>query len=444
MSTLIQSPIHILNYPGKYDIGGNEVSLNQTVLTILGSAGGVAKALLSILNHSASEERDPIHHLVENCVIHLIDKKQKGESVYHQLYPKLTNKLVIHEFDLENLTKFKKHLKSTNTKIVLDVSWADTVEMLQCCNELGVYYVNSALENRMIDEKEEEYFGFPLIERIRIFEKYKNQFSNTKGIVCSGMNPGVVQWMAIELMNQNRDENPLACYVVEHDNSFYMNKDAAVKDVIYTTWAPECFLDEAISSYPMLMSHHTPLFLHEDVYSLEFKVTLGDHVFWGCLMPHEEVYTLCQLFDMEGGFLYKVNDHTTQLIRANLDNSDVLWGKEMKVLDPAEQPLSGEDMVGILLVYKDKERFIYNTLKSTDVFAKYQTNATYFQVSCGIYAALATLLLDAVPNGIFYVDELLLKSKVRFGEYLKVYMTDFVIGENSQSDGLLFQRMRRI
>jgi homospermidine synthase len=426
------------------DVGGEDMNREKNIITVLGSAGGVAKALLSILNHSVSEENDPINHLMKNSILHLIDKNQKEGKIYHQLYPNLTDKLVFHEFDLEDLSALKNHLKWTDTRIVLDVSWADTVEMLQCCNELGIYYVNTALENRMIDENEDEFFGFPLIERLRIFEEKKNQFTNTKAIVCSGMNPGVVQWMAIELMNQYPGETPRGCYIVEHDNSFYLKKEAAKKDVIYTTWSPECFLDEAISSYPMLMSHFTPLFLHEDVYSLEFKVSLGDKVFHGCLMPHEEVYTLCRLFNMEGGFLYKVNDHTTKLIRDNLENAENLWRFQMKVLDPAEEPLEGEDLVGVLLVYEDKERFIYNTLKNKDIYDKYQTNATYFQVACGLYAALSTLFLDNLPHGVFYVDELLLRTNAKYGEYLKTYMADFVIGQNDQTDGLLLQRMTRI
>ena len=37
-------------------------------------------------------------------------------------------------------------------------------------------------------------------------------------------------------------------------------------------------------------------------------------------MPHEEVYTLGKLYDMEGGFLYKINDHTSELIRTNIED----------------------------------------------------------------------------------------------------------------------------
>lgn len=416
----------------------------QKVITILGSAGGAAKSILSILNKSAIDKKDPIHLFISSCIIHLIDIKQKEEKYYHELFPQLKDQIVLHQFDLKDTKRFIKHLESTKTLCVIDLSWADTVEMLQCCDALGINYVNSALENTMIDENEELYYGFPVIERIRHFEKVKDQFSNSTAIIGSGMNPGVVQWMAIELLKSDSEERPLGCYIVEHDNSFFKDKSKAKNDVIYTTWSPECFLDEAISCYPMFMNHHTPLFLYENVYDVEFKVTLGDKQFYGCLMPHEEVYTLGKLYDMEGGFLYKINDHTTELIRSKLDDADQLWNHDMKVLDPLEAELDGEDLVGVLIVYQDKERYMYNTLKNRDIFSKYKTNATYFQVACGIYASLSVLLMDQVPKGVYYVDELLLNTNNHYGQYLTYYMTSFVIGENNHSDGPLLHRMKKM
>lgn len=415
---------------------------HQTVISIFGSAGGVAKSILSILNHSASDTKDSIHQFIANSTIHLIDHKQKDPLYYQSLFPHLTKRMNYHQFDLKDKEQLKNHLTSTNTSIVIDVSWADTVEMLQCCDQLGIKYINSALENTFIDDHEEQFAGFPLIERIHHFEKHKDTFKNTTAIVCSGMNPGVVQWMAFELMKQHSDEKPLGCYIVEHDTSFFKKKSQAKKDVIYTTWSPECFLDEAILCYPMFMKNRTPLFLYENVYDIEFKVTLGKKTFYGCLMPHEEVYTLGKLYDMESGFFYKVNDHTTKIIREHLDDSDILWDFEMKILDPLEAQLTGEDLVGVLLVYRDKERYIYNVLDNECIFAQYKTNATYFQVACGIYASLSVLLLDQIPSGVYYVDELLLKTNNRFGQYLTYYMTDFVIGENTKTDGLLLDRMR--
>lgn len=418
---------------------------NKHIITILGSSGGVANGFLSILNNSIQDDKDPIYYVMNNCIIHLIDYKQKEASVFSLSYPHLKDRFIYHEFDLKDTKQFISHLKSTQTSVVIDLSWADTVEMLECCDQLGVSYVNTALENTMIDDNEELYEGFGLIERMRVLEKHKDKFKNSTAIIGSGMNPGVVQWMAIELLKSDSDENqPIGCYIVEHDNSFYKNKKNAKKDVIYTTWSPECFLDEAILSLPMFMKHHNPLFFYENVYDLEFKVTLGNKEFHGCLMPHEEVYTLGKLFDMEGGFLYKVNDHTTNLIRANLDDVDKLWDYEMKVLDPSDAALKGEDLVGVLLVYPDKERYMYNVLSNKEVFAKYKTNATYFQVACGVYSSLSVLLLDQLPKGAYYVDELLLNTENHYGKYLMYYMTEFVTGENEKTDGLLHQRMRNL
>ncbi|WP_129688273.1 S-adenosylmethionine decarboxylase related protein [Gottfriedia acidiceleris] len=414
----------------------------DTVITLLGSSGGVAKAVISIFNKAYMNENDPIHYFIKNSKLHLIDIKQKDKNYYENIAPNLKNNMILHEIDLNHILLFKKHLQETQTSIVVDVSWADTAEILGCCNELGVKYIDTALENTFIDENEDLFSGFQLMERFRVFDEKKPSFKNTSAIIGSGMNPGVVQWMAIDLMNQYPDEKPLACYIVEHDTSFYENPNLAKKNTVYTTWSPECFLEEAISSYPMFMAQHTPIFLDHDVYSVEFKVTLGEKVFYGSLMPHEEVYTLGSLFNVESGFLYRVNENTTNLIRDNLDDVDVIWDFDQILLDPSYAPLIGEDLVGVLLVYEDKERFVYNVMNNKDAYANYGINATYLQVACGIYAGVASLLLDSLKKGTYYVDELLVNTDSMYGSYLKFHMPHFVYGQNEKSDGLLLQRMK--
>jgi homospermidine synthase len=412
-------------------------------ITIIGSCGGVARAVLSILNQAAQDKNDPIHHIISKSKLHLIDIKQKNLDYYNELFPNLIDKISLYQIDVMDVTLFKKHLKESNTKVVIDVSWADTIEMLNCCNDLGVLYVNSALENTLVDE-DESLYGFPLTERYLRFKDKKDSFTNTKAIVCSGMNPGVVQWMALELMKKNLNKKPKACYIVEHDTSFFANKNLIEPKTLYTSWSVECFLDEAILSYPMFVKHRLPLYLYEDVYALEYKVKLGKKEFYGCLMPHEEVMTLGNLFDMEVGFIYRVNEYTTELIRNNLDNVDELWDWKQKVIDPLEGEVEGEDLVGVLLVYKDHEKYMYNSMKTNEIFPQYKTNATYFQVACGIYAGLASLIKDNLPLGVYYVDELLLNTKSRYGKYLTYYMKDFVIGKNKNSDGFLHERLKRI
>ena len=419
------------------------VQQNEYTITILGSTGGVAKSVLSILNHSAADKNDPIHQVIVNSKLYLIDINQKKMDYYHQLFPNLKDKIIAVQFDLNDLDQFTEHLRSTRTKLVIDVSWADTIEMVECCNKLGVHYINSALENTAVD-LDESLYGFPLTERYTRFEKKKDAFTNTRAIIGSGMNPGVVQWMAIKLLKDHTSDPPLACYIFEHDSSFYKDENLVDPKTIYTTWSVECFLDEAILSYPMFVRDQIPLYMYDHVYAAEFKITLKDREFYGCLMPHEEVLSLGKLFDFELGFIYRVNEHTTKLIRNNLDDVDDLWNWNQTLIDPAEGEVEGEDLVGVLLVYEDKEIYMYNTMKSKDIFKKYNTSATYFQVACGIYAGTASLLLDTIPLGAYYVDELLMKTESNYGKYLAYYMQNFVYGENNSSDGLLHQRIKRI
>lgn len=417
----------------------------STVITLLGSAGGVARAMLTILNRSARDRKDPIHHLIRRCTLCLIDHKQKDIEYYHAHFPNLKERIHLLEFDLADTARFREHLRTTGTGLVIDVSWADTAEMIRCCNEFGVRYANTALENVQVDLEEEELEGFPLIERYLRFEEARGEFTNTSAIVCSGMNPGVVQWMAWEILRKNPQKKPLGIYIVEEDTSFFRDPSLARPDTVYTTWTPELFLDEAILSYPMLLQQGTPLFIYEYPYEQEFKVRLGKRKFYGTLMPHEESITLGKLLNVETGFIYRVSDHTTKILIDNLDDPDVLWDRPMEVLDPLTSDLRGRDMVGVLVVYEDHERYMYNLMSNRSVFAEYgTTNATYFQVACGLYAAVSALLLEDIPLGVHYVDELLMKTKSRYGKYLRHYMRKFEAGKNKRSDGTLLERMRNV
>lgn len=56
-------------------------------ISILGSCGGVAKAVLAILNQSAEDKSDPLYPIISKSQLHLIDIKQKDKEYYDQLFP---------------------------------------------------------------------------------------------------------------------------------------------------------------------------------------------------------------------------------------------------------------------------------------------------------------------------------------------------------------------
>jgi homospermidine synthase len=251
--------------------------------------------------------------------------------------------------------------------------------------------------------------------------------------------------MVYKLLQENPDQTPMACYIVEHDTSMYADPQILKPRTIYASWSVECFLDEAILSYPMFVRDGLPHYWREEVYSAEYKIRLGDKQFHGCLMPHEEILTLGNLKNWEAGFVYCVSDYTTALIRDHLDNVDELWEWDQHIVEPSFGEVYGEDLVGVLLVYENEEKYLYNVMSSSEVYPVYKTNATYFQVACGVYAAMASILLDNVPVGVHYVDELLVSGNAcAYGNYVARYMTPFVSGTNPESDGLLIQRRREV
>lgn len=411
------------------------------VMTLLGSGGGVGRAVLALLEQVARDAGAPLHAEIASCTIHCIDSKKVDKNAFASAYGMLSGRLVLHQFDLKDTKRFKRHLANTRTSLVIDASWADTVEMLACCDELGIMYLNTALESEEVDNRP-ELEGFTLIERYERFIKSRTCFKKLKAVIGSGMNPGVVQWMAISLMKERPDKLPLACYIVERDDSFYADRSLQKPKTIYSTWSPECFLDEAILNYPMYVSNHRALFLYDYVYAQTFAVRLGPIAFEGCLMPHEEVLSLGERYPFESGFIYQVNDVTTDILNSRLEDSDELWDWEHKLLDPRESELVGSDLVGVLLVYDDDERFIYNVMENSRVYEAYGTNATYFQVACGLYGGICSLLQNEVPEGVHWVDELVDAGNVKYGDYVSYFMKPIIRGSNPTSDGLLLQRLR--
>ncbi|MNR51968.1 hypothetical protein D3C85_1717340 [compost metagenome] len=86
---------------------------------------------------------------------------------------------------------------------------------------------------------------------------------------------------------------------------------------------------------------------------------------------------------------------------------------------------------------------MYNVSSSETIYPLFGTNATYWQVACGVYGALGTVLLDPIAPGVYWVDELLEEygQDCHYGEYLTYYMSEFVTGSNDHSQGLLLDRM---
>ena len=80
--------------------------------------------------------------------------------------------------------------------------------------------------------------------------------------------------------------------------------------------------------------------------------------------------------------------------------------------DNRSEVLEGSDSVGVYLEYPTKRIYYFNTIPNISLIG---TNATYTQVTIGIFAAIFTILFDKVKGGIYFVEDL---SNTHYKYYL--------------------------
>ena len=406
-------------------------------ICILGNNGGVGGAILAVLNDVARNKSAVLYEFINKSNIYIVDIDQEGEDYYKSFCKNIENQLIYNEFDIAYEKLMIDFLNKSKIEIIIDLAPEDSLMVLEYCNKLGIKYINTAIEvNAVYDDEENDPYSCAV--RDRFLEEYRSKKTECTAIVGSGMNPGIVQWMAAEIYKKNFPKVPKGVFVVENDTSFYKDTSLLNPDNLYITWSPECFMDEAVLNLQMYMEKGKPIFLDK---KYVYRAKFGDEMtFLGFLVPHEEVINMGRKF-FQTGFIYKFNDHTMNQILNKTTKE--LMGSRIERIEPHRGEIIGTDNVGILMVYDDFEEWMYNPGKNEEVIAKYKVSATYWQVACGVYASLSSLILDRIPKGIHYVDDLLINNAsvdCKWGTYLKDNMKEFHSGTNTPHEGLLSDR----
>ncbi|MEX2016987.1 MAG: saccharopine dehydrogenase NADP-binding domain-containing protein, partial [Candidatus Pacearchaeota archaeon] len=141
-------------------------------LLLLGASGGVAQVFLHYLVH----HRDILGKLV------LLSGKNRIKNNMHLEHRKLDYTYVERRINPENKDDFKNILKKYDINIVLDLTDIETIPLLEAANEVGVSYINTSMN---ADDKTVDKLIFDIYPR-------KEKLNNAVHILCSGMNPGVV------------------------------------------------------------------------------------------------------------------------------------------------------------------------------------------------------------------------------------------------------------
>jgi hypothetical protein len=354
-------------------------------LLLLGASGGVSNAFLHFFAH---------HRSLFNKLV-LLDRNDK---VLHDLYidhHTLDYTFIHKEIKLPSEEKeYLKILKDHRIDIALDLTDMDSIPALESTNKAGVSYINTAMcdEHKMVSEL--------------VYAAYarKDTFKNAAHILCSGMNPGVVNmWVRYGIEEHGIPEELIH---FEYDTS-----TEAARWRSMMTWSLKEYVIESVRDpsgkvlgrdhvsllYPNAISHHVPMrHLLSPILDLpEYPI--------GFQVMHEENLSLGQKYNIPSQFVYAVDKRTMDFVLKKYTETGNVSVDDLVLGNNTSEILNGADSIGVILNYPDKKVYYFNTAPNVSVIG---TNGTYAQVIVGVFSALMVMAFDRLPKKAYFVEDL--------------------------------------
>ncbi|MCX5812829.1 MAG: saccharopine dehydrogenase NADP-binding domain-containing protein [Proteobacteria bacterium] len=362
-------------------------------LLILGASGGVGTAsLIYLVDH-----RELFDKLI------LLDKSKRilsNEFIDHKRLDYLfLNEAISLPRDED---RYKRLLKDSDVGIVLDVTDDETLPILYATDRAGVSYVNTSINGPKKTH-----------EHVLEFWAKREEFRNAVHILSTGMNPGVVNMWArhgIEKFGV-----PQKIVVFEYDTS-----QTATNEHPMVTWSVKKFLEE-VSEEPsiVMMGKDNPMeYLPNAVENRKNMEAILSPILSlkeypeGFIVPHDEIVSLSQKYDLTAKFVYAINIQTMRALINTYRKKGRLLFEDVLLGDNTCLTLDGADNIGVLMEYSDKTVYYFNSIANKTITG---TNATYTQVATGVIAALLTLITDKLEKGAYFVEDL-------YGAYFGTYV----------------------
>ena len=354
-------------------------------LLVLGASGGVANAFLHHLNN---------YRRLFNKVF-LLDKNNKvlrDSFIDHKIldYKFIHKKIMLPQRKGEYLSMLKRF----KIDIVLDITDMDSLEIIDATNKAGVSYINTAMN----DEKK-------TVSEL-IFDIYprKKDIRKAPHILCTGMNPGIVNmWVRYGI---EKFGLPKQLIHFEFDTSKIAKKWHPMM-----TWSIHEFIAESVRDpsgialgrgivkqvFPNALENRENM---KWILKPIMKLEKYPH---GLTVLHEENLSISYKYDIPSKFIYAINPTTMSNLIGVYEKKGIVTEKDLELGDNTREILDGSDSIGVILDYPEKKVYYFNTIPNVAVIG---TNATYTQVVIGIFAALFTLLFNKLNPGVYFVEDL--------------------------------------
>lgn len=365
---------------------------------VLGCHGGVGRALLALLEHSA-----PGHRIRESLdALMLLDREQSELKVSLPDAVLLPPTLVASARDLAEL------IRTHGISQVIDVSSIDTVDCTRICEELGADFLCTSVEEWSGQG------GLPTDEAIaRLLPPRRPTLGRQSHLVGSGANPGIVNALTFTALAAFADRvgtaptvDALDLYAVliTEDDTTVEHDAGDTRGVFAMTWSPMHCLEELFEPSAFAARNGTVAALGHRPTEGCYHARCGDRLIEGMAVPHEEIATLARhLPTIEIGFIYRIPPVARRALAADPDNTSPASWQTRRLYPPWTRALTGQDRVGVLLCSRRFGELWMGFDTDMAMGLHVGTNATQLQVAAGVVAGWTQL---GTRKGIHFVEDL--------------------------------------
>lgn len=355
-------------------------------ILIVGACGGVGRAFLRTL----VKDRGHVGKLL------LVDKQEPGPDDQGLLFQKLDGEFIQTTIDLDKgRGEYLDLLDRHAIDMAVDLSVNETRDMLSTTDGAGVRYINTGVANRP---------GETFSEVVLDLVHRRNASWNASHILCSGMNPGVVNMWVRKAIEESGVPKNIVHF--EYDTGEPVNGGAPI-----IAWSRETFLDEIVRDPAGYVEGRNSIeFLRPN--PLKNRVSMEDVLRpimtlpsypRGVLLLHEENITLGQKYDVPSRFLFSLKEETMDYLEELYDNQREVPLDALALGDNRKVLLKGEATVGVCLEYESNREYFFNTTAQGGVPG---VSGSCLQVAAGLYAAFRSILEDPLERRVYFVEDL--------------------------------------
>jgi saccharopine dehydrogenase-like NADP-dependent oxidoreductase len=365
---------------------------------VLGCHGGVGRALLALLEHSEPGRR--LRQSIERMV--LVDQQELELAV------SLPEATLLPPITVRSASDLAALVREHGITQVIDTSSVDTVECTVVCEDLGVDFLCTSVE--------EWGGGEPLAtdEAIaRLLPPRRPALVKQSHLVGSGANPGIVNAVAFAALDEfakrvgvapTVDALDLYAVLITEEDTTVEAGATYEKGLFPMTWSPYHCLEELFEPAAFAARAGAIVPLGHRPTDRWYQARCGDRIIEGMAVPHEEVATLARhLSTVEIGFIYRIPLAARQALAADPGNCSPQTWKTRRLYPPWTTALCGTDRVGVLLCSRRFGELWMGFDTDMALGLLIGTNATQLQVAAGIVAGWTQL---GSQKGIHFVEDL--------------------------------------